>query len=88
MAISADPVEDSVSLADKLGLGFPLLSDTDLAVASRFGVAMKGQDIAVPAMFVVLSDRSIFWKKVGERVTDRPANDEVREVVARALAER
>lgn len=88
VAISADPLEDSVSLASKLGLGFPLLSDTDLAAATRWGVAMKGQDIAVPATFVVLPDRTIFWRKIGERMTDRPANEEVLEVVERALAAR
>jgi peroxiredoxin len=85
VAISADPLEDSVALASKLGLGFPLLSDTDLAAATRWGVAMKGQDIAVPATFVVLADRTVFWRKVGERMTDLPSNEEVMEVVERAL---
>ena len=42
----------------------------------------------MPATFVVLPDRTIFWRKVGERMTDRPANEEVLEVVERALAAR
>ena len=88
VAISADPLEDSVSLAQKLGLGFPLLADTDLAVATRWGVAMKGSDIAVPSTFVVLPDRTVFWKKVGESVPDRASIDQVREVVDRALRAR
>jgi hypothetical protein len=33
---------------------------------------MEGRDIAVPAVFVVRSDRSIAWKKVGEDMSDRP----------------
>ena len=85
-AISADSVEESVALADKLALGFPLLSDTDLKAATAWGVAMKGRDIAVPATFVVLPDRRVFWKKVGESMTDRADNDEILEVVGRARA--
>jgi peroxiredoxin len=85
-AISADETERSVELADQLAIGFPLLSDTDLKVATAWGVAMQGKDIAVPATFVVLPDRRVFWKKVGESVTDRADNDEILEVVERARA--
>jgi peroxiredoxin len=85
-AISADAAEESVALADKLAIGFPLLSDTDLRAATAWGVAMQGKDIAVPATFVVLPDRRVFWKKVGESVTDRADNDEILEVVERARA--
>jgi peroxiredoxin len=56
---------------------FPLLSDADLKVASSYGVAMQGRDIAVPSVFVVRKDRSIAWKKVGEDMTDRPATSDV-----------
>ena len=85
-AISADEVEDSVQLADSLAIGFPLLSDTDLKAAVAWGVAMEGRDIAVPATFVVTQDRKIFWKKVGESMTDRPSNEEILEVTERAAA--
>jgi peroxiredoxin len=85
-AISADPSEDSVELAEKLAIGFPLLADTDLKAAIAWGVAMEGRDIAVPATFVVLPDRRVFWKKVGESPMDRADEDELLEVVERARA--
>ena len=72
VAISVDPAADSTKLAKDLGLTFPLLSDADLHVASDYGVAMAGRDIAVPSVFVVRADRSIAWKVVGEDMTDRP----------------
>jgi peroxiredoxin len=77
VAISVDPAADSTKLAKDLGLTYPLLSDADLAVASTYGVAMAGRDIAVPSVFVVRADRSIAWKAVGENMTDRPKATDV-----------
>jgi peroxiredoxin len=84
VAISVDPAADSSRLAADLGLHFPLLSDPDLLVASAYGVAMKGRDIAVPSVFVVGRDRTITWRQVGEDMTDRPSSGEVLEQVRRA----
>jgi peroxiredoxin len=60
-----------VKLAGELGLHFRLLGDPDLHVATSYGVAMAGQDIAVPSVFIVRKDRSIAWSQVGENMTDR-----------------
>jgi peroxiredoxin len=76
VGISVDGREDSTALVARLGLHYPLLSDPDLRVASAYGVAMKGRDIAVPSVFVVRGDR-IVYRKVGETVGDRPTPDEV-----------
>jgi peroxiredoxin len=84
VAISVDPAADSSKLAADLGLHFPLLSDADLHVASAYGVAMKGRDIAVPAVFVVRRDRTIAWKKIGEDMTDRASTSDVLDQVRKA----
>jgi peroxiredoxin len=86
VAISVDPAADSAKLAADLGLHFPLLADADLRVASAYGVAMKGRDIAVPSVFVVRRDRSIAWSKVGEDMTDRPSASEVLDQARRAVS--
>lgn len=86
VAISVDPVADSSKLAADLGLHFPLLSDPDLHVASAYGVAMKGQDIAVPSVFVVRRGRTIAWKKVGEDMADRASASDVLEQARKAGA--
>jgi peroxiredoxin len=83
VAISVDPVEDSARLAGKEGIGFPLLSDPDLKIASAYGVAMKGQDIAVPAIFIVGRDQRIHYKHVGESISDRPSPDTILDAVDR-----
>ena len=77
VAISVDTAEESAKLAREKGLHYPLLRDADLHVASAYGVAMKGKDIAVPSVFVVRSDRAITWSKVGETMADRPTSADV-----------
>lgn len=77
IAISVDPVGDSQDLAGRLGLTFPLASDPDLKVASAYGVAMRGRDIAVPATFVIEADQTISYRYVGENMADRPRLDRV-----------
>lgn len=59
-------------MAAALGVRFPLLSDPDLKAALSFGVAMDGQDIAVPSVFIVGTDGLIHYRYIGESVTDRP----------------
>jgi len=55
-----------------------------LAVIQAYGVAMEGKDIAVPATFVIDTDKSILWKYVGENMTDRPPEEEILQMAAKA----
>lgn len=75
VAISVDPIEDSVGLAGKLGIRFPLLMDAGLKAALAYGVAMDGDEIAVPSVFIVGQDKKIRFAYVGESITDRPSVD-------------
>lgn len=73
VAISVDDTPDSVALAGKLGITFPLLKDEGLKAALAYGVAMQGDEIAVPAVFVVSREKKITFQHVGESVMDRPS---------------
>ena len=73
-AISVDSGEESQELVARLGLSFPLLSDPQMRVITAYGVAMQGQDIAVPSVFIVDKLRRIQWRYVGETQADRPTN--------------
>ncbi len=86
MAISADDDDDSRALRERLGLNFPLLSDPDVVVATAYGVAMQGQDIAIPATILVMPNREVFWKYVGENPSDRPPEVVLFEQLELALA--
>ena len=43
----------------------------------KYGVAMEGRDIAVPAVFIVDRKGAIRFKYVGESMTDRPSIDDL-----------
>jgi peroxiredoxin len=77
VAISVDAAEDSQELVEDEQITIPLLSDPDMTVIKAYGVAMEGEDIAVPATFVVRQDRTIHWKHIGETMADRPPTDEL-----------
>ncbi len=73
-----------MTLANKLGITFPLLRDDGLKVAIAYGVAMKGEEIAVPAVFVINRDKKIVYVHVGESVTDRPGASTILEETVKA----
>jgi len=77
VAISADTAEDSIALARKRDIPFPLVHDEDLRAALAYGVAMDGEDIAVPAVFVIDAEGRIRWKQVGESLWDRPSVEDI-----------
>ncbi len=59
VGISADKVDKQAAFDEKHGLGYPLLSDTDRAVASQFGVKRMGPLMNKRATFVIGTDRTI-----------------------------
>ncbi len=87
-AISVDPIEDSQALAERLKLGFPLLSDEDRTVVRAYGVYHAEKKIALPAIVVIDREGIVRWRRVSESVTDRPEEDVVLDVVARLPAAR
>lgn len=62
VGISADPVDKQAKFADQQGFGYPLLSDADGAVATRFGVkrGLLGKLMPVKrSTFVIDTDRTV-----------------------------
>jgi peroxiredoxin len=84
VAISADTIEDSKEFVEDKGITVPLLADTELNVIKAYGVAMEGEDIAVPATFILTKGKTIYWKYIGENMTDRPSEEEVLEMAIAA----
>ena len=86
VAISADEHAESKIFAKEGRIGFPLLRDGDLKVATAYGVAMKGDDIAIPSTFIITQSGEIHWKKVGETQVDRADLDQVITLLDEILA--
>jgi peroxiredoxin len=69
-----------------VGIQFPLLRDADLKVANAYGVAMKGKDIAVPAVFVISREGRIVFKAIGESPADRASLSDILAAVDASIA--
>jgi len=84
VAISADPRADSAELIQDDEISVPLLSDPELQVISAYGVAMKGEDIAVPAAFVISPQGNITFSYIGESMADRPDGERLLRLAGQA----
>ena len=78
VGISNESGADATALRDKLGLGFELYSDPELAAITKWGVEDYGAGIARPATFVVEPGGAISYRKVGDSPADHPTMDELR----------
>ena len=79
MAISVDSVEDNDKVVKKLGLTYPVLSDSGRETIMAYGVfhpgaSIDGGDIARPATLVIDGDGWVRWRNLTEnwRVRVRP----------------
>ena len=68
-ALSVDPPELNHEHASKLGITFPLLSDTNAVVLRKYdmvhsGAGPQGTDIARPAEFLIDSGGTVRWRNL------------------------
>ena len=86
VGISADTVAKQKQFADKHTLGYPLLSDTDRAVAKHFGVT-RGGPIKIPnkrVTFVIDTDRTVLNVISSELSMDKHADEALETLRARS----
>lgn len=86
VAISVDPPEKSREVIRRNALPFAILSDADATVIRNYGVVHtgggeRGEDIAIPALFLVDRDGRIVWRRVAVRIQDRPDPQEIIAVI-------
>jgi peroxiredoxin len=77
VGVSNEEGAASTALREKLGLGFELYSDPELAMITKWGVEDTAQKIAKPATFVVQPGGMISWRKIGDKPSDHPTMEEL-----------
>jgi peroxiredoxin len=82
VAISVDPPEINKRQSQKLGFGYPLLSDVKAEVIRRYdllhpGGGPKGTNIARPAEFLIDSTGTVRWMNLTENIGVRARPEEV-----------
>ena len=81
LAISTDDLRGAESIAQRLGIVFPILFDPDAEVVKDYGVYNKFRDrLAAPSTFIIDKNGIIQWKHVAsEPYYDRPSSKQVLE---------
>ena len=78
LAISTDDLSGATSIAQRVGVPFPLLYDPDVGVVEQYGVYNLLRDgLAAPAVFIIDKQGVIRYKYVGMTIGDRPRPSEV-----------
>jgi peroxiredoxin len=75
--ISVDPPPNNATMAGKLQLPFPLLSDPEGELARLFGLWDAGEGVAVPSIVVVDQSGEIRYHYMGSDFANRPTDEEV-----------
>ncbi len=77
VAVSVDAPDRSRTLAGKLGLAFPILSDPDRNLIRAWGVEDADNGLAWPSVFVVGGDGTVVARWVSTSFKVRPSTEEV-----------
>jgi len=73
MAISTDNLAGAKSIADNVGVDFPILYDISKETVKDYGVFnLLGDGLATASTFVIDKEGKIRWKYVGHGISDRP----------------
>ena len=68
-------VDRAQTIAQLVGASYPVLADTDHAVADAYGVYnLLGDGLATPSIFVIDQTGHIVWSYVSKDANDRPAS--------------
>gem|GEM_PF-725605 len=83
VALSVDDAESAVEMKDAFGLEFPVLYDTDTAVATTYGLYdLLGDGVSAPATFIIRTDGTIESALIGTTIGERPTPDSILDVLA------
>ena len=74
VAISTDDVEGAAEMAQYARVDYPILADSDHAVAESYGVFDLLKDgVSAPAVLLIGEHRVVHWRHVAEGIGDRPS---------------
>ena len=89
VAVSVDPVQESLGLSQKAGLTFPLLCDPDMKVIRAYDLlhagGHRGTDIARPAEFLLDPTGTVRWVNLTNDFRVRIHGEEVLKVAEERL---
>ncbi len=80
VAISIDDLSNARTIAQSVGIPFPVLYNPDKNVVRDYGVFnLLGDGLAAPSTFIIDAEGVITFKYVGRSIGDRPSSSELLE---------
>ena len=74
LAISTDDLSGAETIANSIGIPFPILYNKETDVVRAYGVYdLLNDGLSAPATFVIDKEGVIRWKYVGSGLGDRPS---------------
>jgi len=80
IAIAYQNQADAQATAKETKVTYPILADTNHAVADAYHVYNTlGDGVATPAVFIINPLGEIIWSYIGQTLSDRPSNETILE---------
>ena len=74
LAVAFQDVARAQTMAQLIQPSFPILADTDHAVADAYQIFnLLGDGVATPSVFVIDKEGRIVWSYIGKDANDRPS---------------
>jgi len=78
LAIAFQNVSEAQLTVDETKVTYPILADSDHAVAEAYQVYnLLGDGVATPAIFIINPQGQISWSYIGKDLADRPGHDTI-----------
>ena len=75
-------------MADLVSANYPVLADPSRQVSISFEVFdLLNDNVAAPATFMIMPDKTIVWRHIAEDIADRPSSEQILVNVDRLLAQ-
>jgi peroxiredoxin len=86
--VSTDAAADLRTMREEDRLPFVLLSDAKAEIIGRYGLVHagagpKGAALAIPANVLIAPGGRIAWRRVAERIQDRPSPETILDEIAK-----
>ena len=72
-----DPPDKTKQLAESLGLGFPLLSDTHRTLTKAYGLLDAENNVPWPAVYLISRSGRVVWRWLATSYKKRPSVDDL-----------
>lgn len=78
IAVAVQDQNAAKTLVQETGITYPVLADSNHAVAEAYGVFnLLNDNVAAPSVFIINKAGGLVWSQIGQAINDRPTNQTI-----------